>query len=218
MRELPILFLFSDFSATTNSFEGLQECPKGSDTVLSQCFTKVFRELQPLMANGIPEIGIVALEPFLIFRPEKKLTLFDHPFIKIALIQNSVRVNGLTNTSRSEFSIRTHSHEVDFDFVFNQLIINTQASLEGHVFGVPLSWLARVGNLHLEFDAWAVHGKFILNETKEDNGNAFNIKEIIIGQQTVNAMRTTLNGMISPKLLGNRIINLIDSLLPFYVI
>jgi hypothetical protein len=153
------------------------------------------------MANGIAELGIDPLEPFLI--PELVVIILDNPFMKLVWKLSNLRVSGITNTSRSDFSINTHKHEVNFDFVYHRLSFDSEGVFDGHFLRViPLAPFSRVGSVRTDLDGWSVAGKFILKETKNGARSVVRINDITLDRQTVKAFRAIQNQMVSPKWLG----------------
>ncbi|KAF2898200.1 hypothetical protein ILUMI_07975 [Ignelater luminosus] len=128
-----ILFLVgSSFSNNLPSY--IPRCYL-DDPKLNECVLRAFNEIRPYVNNGIEEIGLPPLNPFVV----SKLTVQQEwSLANYTLTATNYTIEGLNNYDIKEFRYDPETMTFRFKIEFHFLPMSASVEIDGHVIHIPI--------------------------------------------------------------------------------
>lgn len=105
-----------------------------SDTNFSECVTNVFNELQPIVAEGIPDLGIKPFEPLVI--PKMEVDNIQGGKFKQELTDMIIRGLKYAKITSADFTKLPRSMAMNWEIP--DLRVMNNYTMEGFIMGIPL--------------------------------------------------------------------------------
>ncbi|XP_037959592.1 uncharacterized protein LOC119688965 [Teleopsis dalmanni] len=103
-------------SKESDSVNGMPNFPKCSatDSNINECMKSLFQQMVPLTKNGIKELNIPPLDPFVI---EKSNYQYSNGAVQGRITVRNVRVHGMSNAVVENVDFRLNGDKLDVDFI-----------------------------------------------------------------------------------------------------
>ncbi|KAF2888154.1 hypothetical protein ILUMI_18019 [Ignelater luminosus] len=130
---------------------------------VNECVLRAFNELRPIASNGIEDIGLPPLNPFVI--PE----IFMHEDLQMTNFTVTVfnyTIGGMDNYDIKEFQYDSESMTYRFRIEFETIIMSGSIQIDGYVVNIPI-----VGNAYANCTFGPVNATFeIKGSTRKSKG------------------------------------------------
>ncbi|KAF2892370.1 hypothetical protein ILUMI_13803 [Ignelater luminosus] len=140
---------------------------------LSTCLLNGFKILKPYLHNGIPEIGLLPLNPLLLSKVEISQSM---SYANYSVIVDNFTVWGFNNYNIKEFKYNPHTMNFHGEIEYDKLIITAGAyNISGQIILIPLE-----GTGHAEGILGPLSGIFNIdgNITKKNGVDYYNTTNV----------------------------------------
>ncbi|CAG7716030.1 unnamed protein product [Allacma fusca] len=194
-------------SGITNSTESegpIRKCPHGDDVVLNKCLRQILIDLKPKFGTGIPELNLPPMDPLKISN-----VAFQHGSgpVKVIATFSNVDVRGLSSYNKSDFSVDTKRHVLDFDLGIAQMQITGNYQLAGNLFFFPIGGS---GSFWLNLGGITASGQGKLGAVLKNDHKRVVVKKIDIDLDISTIKLHLTNLFNGDALLGNVINNFLN--------
>jgi len=159
----------TDVVETDEYFGSIRKCPKGlSDEDLSSCMTEIVKGMSQQFADGLPELDLESIDPYLMNKFEHTLNL--RPLVATAKFTKIV-IRGLSQYDDMEFHIDTKNRRMSFEIGAPTIRAEANYEIGGNFVLLPM-----VGNGHASID---IKGGRVRGESTFKIGRNSEGKEIL---------------------------------------
>ncbi|KAF2891307.1 hypothetical protein ILUMI_14866, partial [Ignelater luminosus] len=106
------------------------------DPQRDECVLRAFNKVRPSVGNGIEEIGLPPLNPFVI--PQVTI-LQDTPNANFTVKALNYTIAGLDNYDMKEFQYNPETRAFRFRMEYETIPMSAAIEISGHIAGVPLN-------------------------------------------------------------------------------
>lgn len=203
-----ILNVLEVFSAPENSIKPINSLPKGvsgckRDDQLSECVQKGLQDMLKISKNGIPELNIMPVDPFVV---RKATVQFENSLVQGKASVKNMKVIGLDNAVIEDSDFKINGKLTQYKGVIRLPYLKVEGSYKANIFinnnkiSSSGEFNANLTDIVAKFDS--------TGEIYEKDGRNYIRFTSLNYEPTVGNMQLYANGLVPDENLNNALVEL----------